>query len=109
MKEKQEYKIEKARAHWPKRGGGRKKAVNNDDQLVARALYGLEKGTYKSYRHAAIQLAPKARTLVERQTKKTGGLEHIVDRLRHKISEAYKDSDPTTPVRIRLHLLRKGS
>jgi hypothetical protein len=90
-----------------KRGGGRKKAVNNDYLLIARALYGLETGKYKNYGDAATKLARSSRLLVDRTLIKTGGIETIIDRLRRRISDAQKDSDPTTAINVRLQILRQ--
>lgn len=74
----------------PSRKYGRLPSANNDSELVARALAGLDNSIYRSYRDAATKLATESRTYHKGKYWTPESETTIIDRLRRKISEANK-------------------
>ena len=83
------YKIESG-IEKPPHKRGRHKSINNDDALVARGVEGRISGTHKSYLDAATTLAPESRTYANGKYSQIGDISSIIERLRRKISAAYK-------------------
>ncbi len=77
---------------------GRPSSTNNDVELIAIALERLTNGTYKSYVHAARELAQHVCTYAKGQWtyakdfKYPELLEPHIKRLQRSIGEAYKDA-----------------
>ena len=77
----------------------RDKNLNNDDDLVKRAVEGLITGRYKTYKGAAEDLAHESLQYVnQKRFKQTGKrwerigeISSIVDRLQRKISKAWRE------------------
>lgn len=84
-----EYKIVMGVVRRPRKYG-RLPSANNDDELIARALAGIENGEYRSYRAAARALAPESRTYHKGKYWTPESEETIIDRLRRKISAAHQ-------------------
>jgi len=74
----------------PPRKYGRLPSANNDDELIARAIAGIESGAYRGYSAAARALAPESRTYHKGKYWTPESEETIIDRLRRKISAAHK-------------------
>lgn len=79
---------------------GRRPSVNNDSILVALGLKGYLEGQYKSFNHAARDLAPQARQssfqkidgkYVSEYVLPATDIPNVIRRLAKKISKAHKD------------------
>lgn len=91
MKKKvEQYTIFKNMPLMPKRTW---KRINNDDELVEKAVPKVLSGEYRSSRAAAKALAPYSKTYTKKRDALVGDLDSIADRLQRKIRKAYKKAN----------------